>query len=251
MNENSSTLTASADAGGAPRTALASTFSRPAAVIGGAVGLIVLTAAATTLMVRSPASKDVADSHGATAAALMSDAKSTKSSGSVVPQAPADFPEKMDAKAEAKPEPAQATSAKPAPVAATRGGTPTTSAKAGGAAPQRAVASTCANCGVIEAVTPFKKKGEGTGVGAVGGAVVGGLLGNAMGSGDGRKAMTVIGAVGGGVAGNAIEKNARATTLYNVRVRMSDGTTRTVTQSTAPTVGQKVTVEGSQLKSRA
>ena len=251
MNENSSTLTASADAGGAPRTALASTFSRPAAVIGGAVGLIVLTAAATTLMVRSPASKDVADSHGATAAALMSDAKSTKSSGSVVPQAPADFPERMDPKAEAKPEPAQATSAKPAPVAATRGGTPTTSAKAGGAAPQRAVASTCANCGVIEAVTPFKKKGEGTGVGAVGGAVVGGLLGNAMGSGDGRKAMTVIGAVGGGVAGNAIEKNARATTLYNVRVRMSDGTTRTVTQSTAPAVGQKVTVEGSQLKARA
>ena len=88
-------------------------------------------------------------------------------------------------------------------------------------------------------------------MGAVGGAVVGGLLGNAMGSGDGRTAMTVIGAVGGGVAGNAIEKNARATTLYNVRVRMSDGTTRTVTQSTAPAVGQKVTVEGSQLKARA
>ena len=118
MNENSTTLSASADAG-APRTPLASTFSRPAALIGGAVGLVLLTAAATTLMVRSPASKDVADSHGATAAALMSDGKSLKSSGSVVPQAPADFPEKMEPKADAKPEVAQAPSAKPAPVAIT------------------------------------------------------------------------------------------------------------------------------------
>jgi hypothetical protein len=32
---------------------------------------------------------------------------------------------------------------------------------------------------------------------------------------------------------------------------MEDGSMRTVTQSTAPAVGQKVTVEGSQLKARA
>jgi outer membrane lipoprotein SlyB len=248
MNQNTSTLSATTDAGGAPRTPSGSTFSRPAALIGGAVGLVLLTAAATTVMVRSPASKEVADSQGATVAALASDAKGVKSSGSVVPQAPADYPDKMEPKTDAKPQPAVAASTKPAPVASQKGGSATTAAKAGST---RAVASTCANCGVVEAVTPFKQKGEGTGIGAVGGAVVGGLLGNTMGGGDGRKAMTVIGAVGGGVAGNAIEKNARATTMYNVRVRMEDGTTRTITQSTAPAVGQKVTVEGSQLKARA
>jgi outer membrane lipoprotein SlyB len=104
---------------------------------------------------------------------------------------------------------------------------------------------------VVESVTPFEKKGEGSGVGAVGGAVVGGLLGSQMGSGSGKKAMTVIGAVGGGLAGNEIEKRQKATTLYSVKVRMDDGSLRTVTQSTAPTVGQKVTVEGQQIKARA
>jgi outer membrane lipoprotein SlyB len=113
------------------------------------------------------------------------------------------------------------------------------------------VAAVCAQCGVVEAVTPYQQKGEGTGVGAVGGAVVGGLLGSQVGGGSGKKAMTVIGAVGGGLAGNEIEKRQRATTLYSVKVRMEDGTLRTLTQSTAPTVGQKVSVEGSTLKVRA
>jgi outer membrane lipoprotein SlyB len=62
---------------------------------------------------------------------------------------------------------------------------------------------------------------------------------------------TVLGAVGGGVAGNEVEKRSRATTVYQVRVRMDDGTVRTVTQATAPTVGQNVTVEGSSLRARA
>ncbi|MDH4061500.1 MAG: glycine zipper 2TM domain-containing protein, partial [Aquincola sp.] len=246
---NSSTLDATADASGTPRTPLANTFSRPAALVGGAIGLVLLTAAATTLMVRSPASKEVADSHSATAATLMSETKSVKSGGSVVPQAPADYPDQMEPKVEAKPASSESASPKPAPVAARKATAPATTAKAGAGTPG-AVASACTNCGVVEAVTPFKKKGEGTGVGAVGGAVVGGLLGNAMGGGDGRKAMTVLGAVGGGVAGNAIEKNARATTQYQVTVRMQDGTVRTITQATAPTVGQKVTVEGSQIKNR-
>jgi outer membrane lipoprotein SlyB len=113
------------------------------------------------------------------------------------------------------------------------------------------VAATCAQCGIVEAVTPFQQKGEGSGVGAVGGAVVGGLLGSQMGSGSGKKAMTVIGAVGGGLAGNEIEKRQRASTLYSVKVRMEDGSLRTITQSTAPAVGQKVTVDGSTLKARA
>jgi outer membrane lipoprotein SlyB len=104
---------------------------------------------------------------------------------------------------------------------------------------------------VVEAVTPVTKKGDGTGVGAVGGAVVGGLIGSQIGGGRGQDAMTVVGAVGGGLAGHEIEKRQRATTVYAVKVRMQDGSTRTVTQSSAPAVGAKVTLEGSQLKARS
>jgi outer membrane lipoprotein SlyB len=81
--------------------------------------------------------------------------------------------------------------------------------------------------------------------------VVGGLIGNQMGDGSGRKAMTVIGAVGGGAAGHEIEKRARGTTVYRVTVRMNDGSMQTITQNTPPTVGQKVTVSGGQVRARA
>ena len=98
----------------------------------------------------------------------------------------------------------------------------------------------CRNCGVVEKVVAVKHKGQGTGVGAVAGGVVGGLLGHQVGGGNGKKAMTVVGAVGGGLAGHEIEKQARATTTYRVRVRMDDGTTRTVTQAAAPVVGARI-----------
>jgi len=84
----------------------------------------------------------------------------------------------------------------------------------------------------------------------VGGAVVGGLVGSQIGGGSGKNVATVLGAVGGGVAGNEVEKRARATTVYQVRVRMDDGTLRTVTHDTAPAVGQMVTLEGSTLRMR-
>jgi len=229
-----STLNATPDT--AQRKPLASTFSRPAALIGGSVGLVALSVAATMLVVRAPASKDVADSQAGAPAALMStnNNPATKSSGSVKPAA--DLPDEV--------------AERPAPVqAARRAAAP---AHTAAPAPQRsATASVCATCGVVEAVTPVKHKGEGSGVGAVGGAVVGGLLGSAVGKGDGKKVATVLGAVGGGYAGNEIEKNQKATTVYQVRVRMDDGTTRTVTQATAPAVGAKVKVEGSTLRARA
>jgi outer membrane lipoprotein SlyB len=60
----------------------------------------------------------------------------------------------------------------------------------------------------------------------------------------------VIGAVGGGMAGHEIEKRQRATTMYSVKVRMQDGSLRTVTQATAPAVGQKVTVDGTGINGR-
>ena len=109
-------------------------------------------------------------------------------------------------------------------------------------------APACANCGTVESVNEVKKEGKGTGLGAVGGAVVGGLLGNQFGSGSGKTAMTVVGAVGGGVAGNAVEKKVRSDTVYDVNVRMQDGSLRTVQESQAYAIGTKVVVDGSTLK---
>jgi outer membrane lipoprotein SlyB len=212
-------------------------FSRPAAMIGGATALIAVTAIATTLVVRSPSHSvgDIgAEARSAPMAAqslLQSNASPARATGQVI-----------DERADVPP-------AKAAPVNTARTATPKAAPAAKPVAER--VAAVCAQCGVVEAVTPYQQKGEGTGVGAVGGAVVGGLLGSQVGGGSGKKAMTVIGAVGGGLAGNEIEKRQRATTLYSVKVRMEDGTLRTLTQSTAPTVGQKVSVEGSTLKVRA
>ncbi len=102
----------------------------------------------------------------------------------------------------------------------------------------------CANCGVIEAVRAVQQKGQGSGVGAVAGGVLGGVVGNQMGKGSGKTAMTVLGAIGGGLAGNEVEKQTRTVTVYEVRVRMDDGSERTFTQSTEPTPGTRVEVNG-------
>jgi len=109
-------------------------------------------------------------------------------------------------------------------------------------------AAVCTQCGVIEGVHEVQQKGNGTGLGALGGAVVGGAVGNQIGKGSGRTAMTVLGAIGGGLAGNEVEKRVRSETVYEVRVRMDDGSVRTLTQKTAPTPGSRVIVEGDTLR---
>lgn len=221
------------------RVASTHSFSRPAALIGGATALVALTAIATTLVVSRPAAPEA---DVATAAAAVS-AQAMLPANAKAP--PAD--EKGTALDDGDDKPA---AAKDAPQAQSKPVQRTPAAKP---APERTAAapSVCATCGVVEAVTPYQQKGEGTGIGAVAGGVIGGVLGNQVGGGSGKKAMTVIGAVGGGMAGHEIEKRQRATTMYSVKVRMQDGTVRTVNQATAPTVGQKVTVEGSQVKARA
>ena len=147
-------------------------------------------------------------------------AKSVASEGTVQPATPAAVEPKMSSAplAQAKPEPA-------APAA-----------------------PACTTCGVVESVQAVQRKGEGTGIGAVAGGVVGGVVGNQIGKGNGRKAMTVLGAVGGGFAGHEIEKRARAETVYSVRVRMNDGTVRTVTRQQPVAVGARVTVNGQTLR---
>ena len=116
------------------------------------------------------------------------------------------------------------------------------------AAPAPAPAKPCSVCGHVESVRKIERPKPTTGVGAVGGAVVGGVLGNQIGSGRGRTVATVAGAVGGGFAGNAVEKKTRTDTVYQVSVRMQDGSLRTVETATAPPVGKAVTLQGNVLK---
>jgi len=114
-------------------------------------------------------------------------------------------------------------------------------------------AARCAECGVIESVRAIDAKGEGSGIGAVGGAVVGGLLGNQVGGGDGKKIMTAVGAVGGAVAGNEIEKRVKTTRSYEITVRFDDGSSRVISEADTPTwhAGDKVKVIDGVIRSNA
>lgn len=115
----------------------------------------------------------------------------------------------------------------------------------------------CADCGTVESVTPVQRQGQVNGVavgnttvglGTVAGGVIGGLLGNQVGGGNGKTAMTVLGAAGGAFAGNKIEQNMKKVTVYQVRVRMNDGSTRNVEVSSSVPVGSRVIVEGNNLR---
>ena len=109
----------------------------------------------------------------------------------------------------------------------------------------------CGNCGAVESVTPVERttKADGPGVGAVAGGVAGAVLGNQVGNGNGRTVATILGAIGGGFAGNAIEKNMKKETVYQVGVRMEDGSRRTIEVAQPPSVGSKITVDGSGIRS--
>lgn len=118
-------------------------------------------------------------------------------------------------------------------------------------------AAICADCGTVQSVTAVQRQGQVNGVpvgnttiglGTVAGGVIGGLLGNQVGNGNGKTLATVVGAAGGAYAGNTVEKNMKKVTVYDVRVRMDDGTTRNMDISTDVPVGSKVIVEGKNLR---
>lgn len=94
----------------------------------------------------------------------------------------------------------------------------------------------CASCGKVESIRAVQLKGDATGLGAVAGGVTGAVVGNQIGRGHGNTAMTLLGAAGGAFAGNEIEKNVKKHYSYRVMVRMDDGSSRTISQSTAPAV---------------
>lgn len=111
----------------------------------------------------------------------------------------------------------------------------------------------CIECGTVRDITPIEREGNTTGIGAVVGAVVGGVAGRQVGGGTGRDIATVAGAVAGGVAGNEVEQRVSDDeTVYNVRVRMEDGTERVVTVADAGTlrIGDPVTIDGNDITIR-
>ena len=122
--------------------------------------------------------------------------------------------------------------------------TATETAPAPGNAQQVVSAPVCPNCGVVDSYNTVQVQGQTNGVGAVAGGVGGAVIGSKVAGRGNHTLGGVIGAIGGGLLGNAVEKHVRVYTMYDVHVRMDDGSVRTVRQSTAPAVGAHVTVDG-------
>jgi outer membrane lipoprotein SlyB len=227
----------------------------PAALLGAGVLVASLGAAAGWMI---HASRPAADADAAKLALAPNESVVTPAQQQPVPQVPTAAPQLPQAPQAAAVQTPPVQSAPPQHSArrqpAARHSAPGTAAGSGTSAATGTTplatqrAATCDNCGVIEGVRSFQRKGEGSGLGAVAGGVLGGVLGHQVGKGHGRDAMTVIGAVGGGIAGNEVEKRMKAETLYEVRVRMDDGSVRTFTQRSAPTPGARVVVEGNSFR---
>ena len=107
-----------------------------------------------------------------------------------------------------------------------------------------AQAPVCATCGRVESVQAVQQAAPATGVGAVAGGVLGAVVGNQVGKGNGRAAATVLGAVGGGYVGHKVEERTRTQTVYQIAVRMDDGSVRRFTRSQPPAVGTPVVLQG-------
>jgi outer membrane lipoprotein SlyB len=119
---------------------------------------------------------------------------------------------------------------------------------AASAAAQPKGGSKCSNCGRVAQVNTHEASDWKKYAAPVGGAVVGGVIGNQFGGGSGKTALTVVGALGGGLLGHKVESNNRDN-VYEVIVRMDDGTHRTVTYKSPPPVrqGDRVRLRDGQL----
>jgi outer membrane lipoprotein SlyB len=118
---------------------------------------------------------------------------------------------------------------------------------AGGAAAQ-STGKKCTNCGKVEQIRVSESSDWKKYAAPVGGAVVGGVIGNQFGGGSGRTLLTVAGAIGGGLLGHKVESGSRDK-IYEVIVRMDDGSYRTVTYKSPPPVrdGDRVRLRDGQL----
>ena len=115
---------------------------------------------------------------------------------------------------------------------------------AGPAQPMRAAAPVCQGCGRVESVQAVQQAAPATGVGAVAGGVLGAVVGNQVGKGNGRTAATLLGAVGGGYVGHKVEERTRTHTVYQVAVRMENGSLRHFQRAEPTTVGTPVVLQG-------
>jgi outer membrane lipoprotein SlyB len=88
----------------------------------------------------------------------------------------------------------------------------------------------------VQAVREVKDGGQHTALGPIAGGIAGAVIGDQIGKGKGttRKVLTVLGAAGGAFAGREIEKQARATSHWEVDVRRDDGAYATVRSEVAP-----------------
>lgn len=98
--------------------------------------------------------------------------------------------------------------------------------------------------GTVESIQMVRvNDGGGIGLGTIAGGVVGGLLGSQVGGGTGKTVATVAGAVGGGAVGNRMEDRTR--NVYQIGVRLDNGSFATITQDSAADlqVGSRVRID--------
>ena len=225
---NSTTTPNSSGAAGLPRAVW---------IGGGLMGLTII-ALATTLVVKGNSNDAAADANVTPLVAT-----TTTTSGAPANDQPSAI--KSDSKAPAN------ESTRPVHHAGTPAHRDTARDNAPAAQQQVAAAPVCTTCGVVESYAAVQVQGKNNGVGAVAGGLGGALIGSKIAGRGNHTLGGAIGAVGGGLLGNAIETHERTSTAYDVRVRMEDGSVRTVRQAAVPTVGQHVNVEGSTLKAAA
>src|SRR5712671_624505 len=119
---------------------------------------------------------------------------------------------------------------------------------------QSVPATSCALCGTVESIRTIEVRDEASYVGTVPGGLSGAAAGNRTDSnrtdsnrtdsGSANTAMTFLGTVAGAISGDETERNVKKRYAYRVTVRMDDGSFRTVSLSSPPTlaVGDKVRV---------
>jgi outer membrane lipoprotein SlyB len=227
--------------------------------VGGAL-LVAALGAGAGWMMHSPAPQDsqVAVTRplpgGEAAGSAMALAPKTAASGlsSVPAEQPADEVQAPPPRAAAQALPVPVQSPPPHPVHrnVARAPAPAEPVQPQVQAPVAQAPAVCHSCGVVESVQTVRQEGPAQGIGAVAGGVLGGVLGNQVGGGTGRKVATVLGAVGGGFAGHEIEKRVRSETVYEVRVRMEDGSVRRFSQPQPIATGTRVVEEGGRLRVR-
>ncbi len=108
----------------------------------------------------------------------------------------------------------------------------------------------CSDCATVLAVNRVEVEGDGSYVGGtVAGGLLGAVLGSQVGKGSGRTAAQVVGTVGGAVLGREIQKRGDKKQVYEVQLRMQDGSQQMLSFDNPPDfkAGDKVRLRDGQL----